>query len=120
MKYYVSIHTKSSTTKLGKLLTREVLAKYNNALLTKEQAEALPAWLSEKIEEISAGNKRLSAMEVRTTGYISNGPKRIPYGATATIWAVTETGAKAFEDNRPFTIYLNPVEKDYTEKHGDI
>ena len=40
-------------------------------------------------------------------------------GASAQIYAVTEAGAKAFTDNRPFTIHLTPVMKDYTEKGGE-
>jgi hypothetical protein len=48
MKYYVSITVKSSTTRLGELLTTSVLYRYDGALLTKKQAEKIPLFLEKR------------------------------------------------------------------------
>lgn len=42
MKYFVTVHVLSATTKLGKLLADVVLKRYNNALLFHEEASAIP------------------------------------------------------------------------------
>lgn len=55
-------------------------------------------------------------MQVKKHGFNASG--ELPRYAPATIWATTEAGAKAFTDNRPFTVTLTPVLKDYTEKGG--
>lgn len=55
-------------------------------------------------------------MQLRLHGF-SKG--QLNSGASAQIYAVTEAGAKAFTDNRLFTIHLTPVMKDYTEKGGE-
>ena len=100
MRYYVSIIVKSSTTKLGGLLTTAVVERYMGALLTAEQAKTIPLWLKETIAELCGKNKRLKPMVVKVNGRFN--------GRSVAIHAVTENGTKAFEDNRPFTIYLSP------------
>ena len=106
MRYYVSITVKSSRTKLGGLLTTAVVERYMGALLTAEQAKTIPLWLKETIAELCGKNKRLKPMVVKVNGRFN--------GRSVAIHAVTENGTKAFEDNRPFTIYLSPVRKDHT------
>lgn len=106
MKYYVSITVKSSTTRLGELLTTSVLYRYDGALLTKKQAEKIPLFLEKKIASLCEENKRLKPMTVKVNGNFVSG--------SVTIHTVTENGAKAFEDNRPFTMYLYPVRRDHT------
>lgn len=106
MKYYVSTTIKSSTTKLGKLLTAVVLYRYDGALLTKKQAEEIPLFLENKIASLCEENKRLKPMTVKVNGNFA--------GDSVAIHVVTENGAKAFEDNRPFTMYLYPVIRDHT------
>lgn len=104
MKYYIDIDVKSSTTKLGELLTAEVVHRYRMALVTKKQAENIPGWLEQKIAELCEGNKRLKPMKVKVSkGFTGN----------VTIHVVTENADKAFE-NRPFTMYLRKVARDHT------
>lgn len=111
MKYFVTVRTLISTTKLGKVLSDIVFRRYNNALITYDEANNLPGYLIEEMAALCAENKRLKPMSVRTSGYMAG--KLVP-GASAQIYVVTEAGAKAFTDNRPFTIHLTPVMKDYT------
>lgn len=105
MKYYIDIDVKSSTTKLGELLTAEVVNRYGMALVSKKQAENIPGWLEQKIAELCNENKRLKPMKVKVSGVFTG---------NVTIYVVTEKGAKAFEDNRPFTMYLRKVARDHT------
>lgn len=116
MKYYVTVDLKRSTTKLGLKLAELVARELHAALLTKEQADAIPDWLAGVIEQLCVKNKRFTPMEVRTNGYetVDGSKCLICDGANAQIYTVTATGAKAFEDNRPFTMYLHPVFKDLT------
>lgn len=115
MKYFVTINTLSSTTKLGRLLTDSVLRRYQNALVTYEEANLIPRYLDEEMTALCAENKRLKPMEVRTTAFVGG---KLTERASSQIYVVTEAGAKAFTDNRPFTIQLTHVWRDYTEKGG--
>ena len=115
MKYFVTVNLLSSTTKLGRLLADSVFRRYQNALISYDEANHFPHYLNEEMAALCDENKRLKPMEVRTTAF-TNG--RLCDGASSQIYVVTEKGAKAFTDNRPFTIYLTPVMKDYTEKGG--
>lgn len=115
MKYFIEITTYSSTTNLGQQLAKFVLGLYDGALVTKEQAEAIPGVLASKIDAICRRNKRLKPMAVKTHGYtVENGVRHLPYGSPASVWATTEQAAKAFEYNRPFVLNLKPVIKDKT------
>lgn len=114
MKYFVTVNTLNSTTKLGKLLANSVFSRYNNSLIYHCEASTLPKYLTDEMATLIAENKRLKPMLIKTHGFDSAG--KLQRYATATIWATTETGTKAFTDNRPFTITLTPVMKDYTEK----
>lgn len=114
--YFVTVNLLSSTTKLGRLLADSVYRRYQNALISYEEANRFPQYLNEEMAALCAENKRLKPMSVRTTGFHAG--KLYP-GAASQIYTVTEAGAKAFEDNRPFTVYLTPVVKDYTRKGGD-
>lgn len=116
MKYFVTVHVLSATTKLGKLLADAVLRRYNNALVFHEEASAIPEFIADEMALITLKNKRLKPMQVKKHGFTPSGV--LPRYAPATIWATTEAGAKAFTDNRPFTITITPVLKDYTEKGG--
>lgn len=115
MKYFIEITTYSSTTKLGQHLANFVQDLYVGALVTKEQAEAIPGVLASEIDAVCRRNKRLKPMAVKTHGYtVENGVKHLPYGSPASVWAVTEAGEKAFGDNRPFVLNLKPVIQDKT------
>ena len=116
MKYFVSVHTLCSTTKLGQMLATKVVSRYDSALIDYDEANRIPQYLYELMEAMCAENKRLKPMTVRSTGY--NSGTLNPY-CPAQIYVVTEAGAKAFTDNRPFTMQLHPVLKDYTEKGGE-
>ncbi len=115
MKYFVTVNTLQSTTKLGRLLADTMSRRYNNALVDYDEANRLPEYIKEEMKALIAENKRLKPMQLRLSGF-SNG--KLNMYASAQIYLVTEAGAKAFTDNRPFTIYLTPVLKDYTEKGG--
>lgn len=115
MKYFVTVNTLCSTTKLGRLLSVSVFRRYNNALVTYEEATRLPQYLHEQQEALCKENKRLKPMSVRTTGFIAG---KLSYGSSSQIYMVTEAGAKAFTDNRPFTMHLTPVMHDYTKEEG--
>lgn len=112
MKYHIDIIVKSSTTRLGEMLTPAVLSRYDGALLTRKQAEKIPLWLERQIAELCGQNKRLKPMTVKVNGSFA--------GDTVVIHTVTEIGAKAFEDNRPFTMYLYPVKKDHTADPAEL
>ena len=115
MKYFVTVNTLQSTTKLGRLLADSVSRRYNNALVCYDEANRLPEYLKEEMAALVAENKRLKPMSPRLSGF-TNG--KLNMCASAQIYVVSEAGAKAFTDNRPFTIQLTPVMKDYTEKKG--
>ena len=112
MKYFVTVNLLQSTTKLGRLLAVSVFRRYNNSLVYYGEAARIPQYLSEEIAALCAGNKRLKPMSVRTSGFTAGVLNK---GASAQIYVVTEAGAKAFTDNRPFTIQLMPVMNDYSE-----
>ena len=109
MKYYITVTTLQSTTKLGRLLADKVKRRYNCALVSQQEADNLPRYISDEMAALREENKRLKPMTVRTWGYVAGKVR-----ASAQIHTVTETGAKAFTDNRPFTLYISPVLKDYT------
>ena len=112
MKYFVTVNTLQSTTKLGRLLADSVFRRYNNSLVDYGEATRIPQYLNEEMAALCAGNKRLKPMSVRTSGFTAGVLNK---WSSAQIYVVTEAGAKAFTDNRPFTIQLTPVMKDYTE-----
>lgn len=115
MKYFVTVNVLQSTTKLGRMLADPVFRHYNNALVSYEEANRIPQYLNQKMEAMCDNNKRLRPMSVRTSGFTDG---KLVKWASAQIYMVTDAGAKAFTDNRPFTIQLTPVMKDYTEKGG--
>lgn len=115
MKYFITVNTLQSTTKLGRLLADSVSRRYNNSLVHYEEANQIPQYLNEEMAALCAENKRLKPMSVRTSGFTAG---KLIMRASAQIYVVTEAGAKAFTDNRPFTIYLTPVLRDYTETKG--
>lgn len=115
MKYFVTVNTLLSTTKLGRLLADKVSRRYNNALIDYEEANRIPQYLTEEMNALRAGNKRLKPMSVRTTAFVGG---KLLEGAASQIHVVTDAGAKAFTDNRPFTIQLTPVLRDYTAQEG--
>lgn len=117
MKYFVTVNTLQSTTKLGRLLADSVFRRYNNSLVYYSEANQIPQYLNEEMAALSAENKRLKPMSVRTSGFTEG---KLNMGASAQIYTVTEAGAKAFTDNRPFTIQLTPVLKDYTKEGGEV
>ena len=45
MKYFVTVNTLQSTTKLGRLLADSVSRRYNNALVCYDEANRLPEYL---------------------------------------------------------------------------
>ena len=112
MKYFVTVNTLQSTTKHGRLLADSVFRRNNNALVAYGEANQIPQYLTEEMAALCAENKRLKPMSVRASGFTAG---KLNKGAAAQIHVVTEAGAKAFTDNRPFTIQLTPVMKDYTE-----
>lgn len=116
MKYFITVNTLNSTTKLGRLLADRVFRHYNNALVYYGEANQLPQYIQKEMDALCNENKRLKPMQLRLHGF-SKG--QLNSGASAQIYAVTEAGAKAFTDNRPFTIHLTPVMKDYTQKGGE-
>lgn len=111
MKYFITVNTLLTTTRLGKMLAETVSRRYNNALVNYDEANNLPGYLIEEMAAMCSENKRLKPMSVRTSGYTAG---KLITGASAQIYVVTDAGAKAFTDNRPFTIHLTPVMKDYT------
>lgn len=115
MKYFVTVNILLSTTKLGRLLADSVSRRYHNALVSYEEANKIPQYLNEEMAALCAENKRLKPMSVRTSGFTAG---RLIKLASAQIYVVTEPGAKAFTDNRPFTIQLTPVLRDYTMQEG--
>lgn len=115
MKYFVTVNTLQSTTKLGRLLADSVFRRYNNALITYEEANLIPQYLTEEMAALCAENKRLKPMSVRATSLVAG---RLLKKSASQIYVVTEAGAKAFTDNRPFTIQLTPVVHDYTREEG--
>ena len=116
MKYFVTVSTLNSTTKLGRLLAEIVLRRYHNALVHYGEASQIPQFLDEQMATLCADNKRLKPMSVRTSGFTAG---KLNRGASAHIITVTDAGAKAFTDNRPFTIQLTPVMIDYASEGGD-
>ena len=116
MKYFVTVNTLNSTTKLGRLLADIVVRRYHNALVHYGEAAQIPQFLTDQMAALCAENKRLKPMSVRTSGFTAG---KLNRGASAQIHTVTDAGAKAFTDNRPFTIQLTPVMKDYTTKGGE-
>lgn len=115
MKYFVTVNVLQSTTKLGRLLADTVSRHYDKALVYYEEANALPRYIEHEMLALCQENKRLKPMSIRTTGFTGG---QLCRWSGATIYMVTEAGAKAFTDNRPFTIYLTPVMKDHTEQEG--
>ncbi|WP_289741998.1 hypothetical protein [uncultured Duncaniella sp.] len=115
MKYFVTVNTLQSTTKLGRLLADSVFRRYNNALVHYGEASRIPQYLTEEMKALCTENKRLKPMTVRTSGFTAG---KLNKGVSSQIYVVTEAGAKAFSDNRPFTIHLTPVMKDYTIGKG--
>lgn len=115
MKYFVTVNTLQSKTKLGRLLADSVSRRYNNALINYEEANLIPQYLTEEMAALCAENKRLKPMSVRTSSFVKG---KLQKYAPAQIYVVTEAGAKAFTDNRPFTIQLTPVLRDYTREKG--
>lgn len=115
MKYFITVNVLQSTTKLGRLIAEKVFRRYNNALVHYGEANQLPEFLKKEMAALCEENKRLKPMQVRTSGFTAG---KLNRGASAQIYLVTEAGAKAFTDNRPFTIYLEPVMKDYTVEKG--
>lgn len=115
MKYFVTVNTLQSTTKLGRLLADSVTRRYNNALIDYEEANRIPKYLTEEMNALCAENKRLKPMSVRTTAFVDG---KLQEWAASQIYVVTEAGAKAFTDNRPFTIQLTPVLRDYASQKG--
>ena len=115
MNYFVTINTLQSTTKLGRLLADSVYRRYNNALITYGEANRIPQYLNEEMAALCDENKRLKPMSVRTSAFVNG---RLQEYSSAQIYVVTEAGAKAFTDNRPFTIQLTPVLHDYTREEG--
>ena len=118
MKYFVTVHLLKSTTKLGQYLSDSVFRKYHRALVCKEEADMIPAYVENEISALCKENPRLKPMNVRTFGYNKDGT--ILHMAEASVWATTEVGEKAFTDNRPFTLNLTPIMKDHTEKGGTL
>ena len=59
MKYFVTVNTLQSTTKLGRLLADSVSRRYNNALVCYDEANRLPEYLKEEMAALCAENKRL-------------------------------------------------------------
>ena len=55
MNYFTTVEQKHSTTKLGEILTCRVVEIYENAVLTRDQALQIPAWLNLQIAENSNG-----------------------------------------------------------------
>lgn len=115
MKYFITVNVLQSTTKLGRLLADTVFRHYHNALVSYDEANTFPKYLEREMQALCQENKRLKPMAIRTTGYTAG---QLCRWAGATIYMVTEAGEKAFTDNRPFTICLTPVMKDYTEQEG--
>lgn len=114
MKYFITVSPLTSTTKLGQILADIVMKKYHNALIFHGEANMMPQWIYQQMTKILALNKRLKPMQIQTHGYLAGTSRKLPDGAPASIWLVTAAGSKAFTDNRPFTIHLTPVRKDYT------
>lgn len=115
MKYFVTVDLSFSTSKLGRSLANSVARRYNNALVSYEEANKIPQYLNEEMAALCAENKRLKPMLMRTSGFTAG---KLIKRASAQIYVVTEAGAKAFNDNRPFTIQLTPVWRDYTMQEG--
>lgn len=68
MNFFTTVEQKHSTTKLGEILTCRVVEIYENAVLTRDQALQIPAWLNLQIAEICRKNKRLAPMVVMIDG----------------------------------------------------
>ena len=117
MNYFITVISVESTTKLGRLLADSVFRRYNNALVHYGEASQIPQYLNDEMAALCAENKRLRPMSVRTSGFTAG---KLNKGASSQIYVVSEAGAKAFTDNRPFTIQLTPVMKDYTIGKGGI
>lgn len=118
MKYFVTVRLLQASTKLGRLLADSVFRRYHNALVHYEEANRIPQYLTEEMAALCAENKRLKPMYVRTASFVDG---KLQEYSSAQIYVVTEAGAKAFTDNRPFTIQLTPVLRDYTiEKGGEL
>lgn len=112
MKYFVTVNTLQSSTKLGRMLADSVYRRYHNALISYDEANRIPQHLNEEMAALCAENKRLKPMKVRTAGFVAG---KLRKGSSTQIYVTTDAGEKAFTDNRPFTIQLTPVMKDYTE-----
>ena len=115
MKYFVTVKTYNSTTKLGRLLAAAVYHRYHQALVGHDEANRLPMWINARMSEICDENKRLKPMTLRTHGFTDG---KLYCKAPAQIYPVIDGGAKAFEDKRPFFLELLPVMNDYTAQEG--
>lgn len=115
MKYFVTVRLLQASTKLGRLLADSVSRRYNNALISHEEANRIPQYLAEEMATLCAEDKHMKPMSVRTTDF-GNG-KFLEY-STSQISAASEACTKEFTDNRAFTILLTKVLHDYTGEKG--
>lgn len=119
MKFYLKVTTYSSTTTLGKNLAREVELKYDRSLVDSDDVNSIFSFIKRCQVSVLAENRRLKPMAIRSHGFAAGNGFRIANSAYgATIWMTTAAGDRADGDNRPFTIHLEPVLKDYTDRKG--
>lgn len=114
MNFFTTVEQKHSTTKLGEILTCRVVEIYENAVLTRDQALQIPAWLNLQIAEMCRKNKRLAPMVVMIDGARYK-PDECINRVPRHICVVTESRAKAqHDDGRPFSLYLHMIRNDHT------
>ena len=120
MLYFLTVNTKSATTKLGKIMAEKVMSKYDSSLISSESLASVISFIERCQTEVIAASPRLKPMELHMHGvdFSTPGqPRLIPLGAPQ-IWMASPGVYRGDCDNRPFTIYFHPVYHDYSKEGG--
>ena len=63
-KYFITVQTFASTTKLGRMVARKVFEKYHHSLITEDRRNEIAGFINEVMNDALKENPRLKPMTV--------------------------------------------------------
>lgn len=106
-KYFVTVQTFSSTTKLGRLVAMEVREKFQHTLISEGQIVDVAAFIKDSMAEHLEQNPKLKEMKVRYLNFIDS-----------FVIDLKPTAADSY-DKPALTITGTAVYQDFTEEGGE-
>lgn len=116
MKFFTMVYTFNSSSELGHRLSKFVIDRYLNAIISLEEAESIQKMMEDEMSRICKENPSFKPMEIRT---VKHG------GIIRQIHACeknrsSEKDNLSFDDSRPVSLTLFEVFADHSEKGDTI